>query len=62
MRISEEKKNKIIKAKGYFYIKTKYPGWVTTYDVGFSQFENEDVLNKQIEEFGYNMFFIKRAS
>lgn len=62
MRISDKKKNQIIKAGGYFYIKTKYSGWANTYDVGFIRFDNEEALNKQIEEFGYNMFLSKQQA
>lgn len=45
-----------MKKRGYFYHTTRYSGWVTTYNVKFKPFENEVSLDKQIEEFGYNMF------
>ena len=62
MKISNDKKYQIIENGGYFYHKTECSGWVATYDVGFTRFENEESLDKQIEEFGYNMFLSKKQA
>lgn len=34
----------------------RYSGWVTTYKVGYRDFVNEESLDEQIKELGYNIF------
>lgn len=56
MKISQGKRNEIIKQSGCFYHKTTYSGWLNTIKTKSRRIESEEILDIHISELGYNIF------
>ena len=56
MRISQSKREEIIKGGGYYYITSRYQGWCNSFKVKFCSYKTEELLDNHMEALGYNMF------
>lgn len=56
MRISQSKREEIIKGGGYYYITSRYQGWCNSFKVKFCSCKTEELLDNHMEALGYNMF------
>lgn len=56
MKISQSKREEIIKGGEYYYITSHYQGWCNSFKVKFCSYETEELLDIHMETLGYNMF------
>lgn len=56
MKISQPKKEEIIKGGGYYFITTRYQSWCNSFKVKFCAYTTEELLENHMEALGYNMF------
>ena len=56
MKISQSKREEIIKGGGYYYITSRYQGWCNSFKVKFCSYKTEELLDNHMEALGYNMF------